>query len=273
MTRRAHGSQLPVAQVGIDQSCDAKAETLVLWPPHVKSWLIGREPDAGRDWGQEEKGTTEDEMASLTRWTWVWVNSGSWWWTGRPGVLQFMGLQRVRHDWATDLIWSDLYHLTSLCASFLEPSLVLSEMAMWELITPCLLIMCWLPIQRVSATSSVSLKLHFFSKLRVGNLWPPAIFVMQLCWNTAMLICLCIAYGCFCITVADLSSVTKIIWFTELKIVTTWNFSENDGCPLLCMIRLGSNLVYSDVVYIAQVKNLLVCFMLTGSRACLVVSC
>ena len=42
-------------------------------------------------------------MASLTRWTWVWVNSGSWWWTGRPGVLQFMGSQRVGHDWATEL--------------------------------------------------------------------------------------------------------------------------------------------------------------------------
>ena len=42
-------------------------------------------------------------MASLTRWTWVWVNSGSWWWTGRPGVLRFMGLQRVRHDWVTEL--------------------------------------------------------------------------------------------------------------------------------------------------------------------------
>ena len=42
---------------------DAKAETPILWPPHVKSWLIGKDPDAGRDWGQEEKGTTEDEMA------------------------------------------------------------------------------------------------------------------------------------------------------------------------------------------------------------------
>ena len=41
---------------------DAKAETPVLWPPHAKSWLIGKDPDAGRDWGQEEKGTTEDEM-------------------------------------------------------------------------------------------------------------------------------------------------------------------------------------------------------------------
>ena len=47
-------------------------------------------------------------MASLTRWMWVWVNSGSWWWTGRPGMLRFMGLQRVGHDWVTDLIWSDL---------------------------------------------------------------------------------------------------------------------------------------------------------------------
>ena len=48
-------------------------------------------------------------MALLTRWTWVWVNSRSWWWTGRPGVLRLMRSQRVGHDWATDLIWSDLW--------------------------------------------------------------------------------------------------------------------------------------------------------------------
>ena len=46
-------------------------------------------------------------MASQTRWTWVWVNSGSCWWTGRPGVLRFMGSQRVGHDWATELNWTD----------------------------------------------------------------------------------------------------------------------------------------------------------------------
>ena len=84
---------------------DAKAETLVLWPSHVKSWLIGKDSDAVRDWVQEEKRTTEDKMASLTRWMWVWVNSGSWWWRGRPGVLWFMGSQRVGHDWATELNW------------------------------------------------------------------------------------------------------------------------------------------------------------------------
>ena len=72
---------------------DVEAETPILWPPDAKSWLIWKDPDAGKDWGQEEKGTTEDEMleASPTQWTWVWVNSGSWWWTGRPGMLQFMG--------------------------------------------------------------------------------------------------------------------------------------------------------------------------------------
>ena len=46
-------------------------------------------------------------MASPTLWTWVWVNSGSWWWTGRPAVLRFMGSQRVGHDWATELNWTD----------------------------------------------------------------------------------------------------------------------------------------------------------------------
>ena len=88
---------------------DVEAETTILWLPDVKSWLIWKDPDAGKDWGQEEKGTTEDEMgwmASLTQWTWVWVNSGSWWWTRRPGVLQFMGSQRVGHDWTTELNWT-----------------------------------------------------------------------------------------------------------------------------------------------------------------------
>ena len=87
---------------------DAEAETPILWPPHTKSWLIWKDPDAGKDWGQEKK---EDDrgwdswMASPTQWTWVWVDSGSWWWAGRPGMLQFMGSQRVGHNWATELNW------------------------------------------------------------------------------------------------------------------------------------------------------------------------
>ena len=66
-------------------------------------------------WGRLRAGGEGDDrgwdgwMASLTQWTWVWVDSGSWWWTGRPGVLRFMGSQRVRHDWVTKLDWTELY--------------------------------------------------------------------------------------------------------------------------------------------------------------------
>ena len=57
-------------------------------------------------WGGEGDDRGWDGwMASLTQWTWVWVNSGSWRWTGSPGVLQSMGLQRVGHEWATELNW------------------------------------------------------------------------------------------------------------------------------------------------------------------------
>ena len=50
-------------------------------------------------------------MASMTQWTWVWVNSGSWWWTGKSGVLQSMGSQRVGYDWATELNWTDNWQI------------------------------------------------------------------------------------------------------------------------------------------------------------------
>ena len=85
------------------------AETPTLWPPDVKNWLIWKDPDAGKDWRREEKGTTEDEMAGWHHWLngWVWVNFGSWWWAGKPGVLQSMWLQRVGHNWVTELHWTD----------------------------------------------------------------------------------------------------------------------------------------------------------------------
>ena len=86
---------------------DVEAETPILWPceelTHLnrpwcweRLWAGGEGDDIGWDgW-----------MVSPTQWTWVWVDSVSWWWTGRPGVLQFMGLQRVGHDWATELNWT-----------------------------------------------------------------------------------------------------------------------------------------------------------------------
>ena len=158
------------------------ADPSILCPHDVKSQLTGKDPDAGKDWGQEEKGVTEDEMVgwhhqlkghefeqdlgtvedrevwcaavqgitkswtwlsifghnelthwkslwcwkglgvgeegddrgwdgwmvSPTQWTWVWVNSGSWWWTGRPGMLRFMGSQsRTWLSSWTELNWTE----------------------------------------------------------------------------------------------------------------------------------------------------------------------
>ena len=89
---------------------DAEAETPGLWPPHVelthwkRTWCL-EELGAG---GEGDDRGWDGWMASLTQWAWVWVNSGSWWWTGRPGVHQFMGSQRVGHDWATELRWTEL---------------------------------------------------------------------------------------------------------------------------------------------------------------------
>ena len=88
---------------------DAKAETLVLWPPHSKSWLIGKDSDAGRDRGQEEKGMTEDETAGWHH----WLNGRESEWT--PGVGDGQGGlaccdswgRRVGHDWATELNWTE----------------------------------------------------------------------------------------------------------------------------------------------------------------------
>ena len=83
---------------------DAEAETIMLWPPDVNNWLMWKHPDAGKDWEGEEKGRYrgwDGWMASPTQWTWVSVDSGSW--TGRPGVLQPMVLQRVGQGWETQL--------------------------------------------------------------------------------------------------------------------------------------------------------------------------
>ena len=84
----------------------AKAETPVLWPPHAKSWLIGKDSDAGRDWGQEEKGMTEDDMAGWHH----WLDGHESQWT--PGVgdgqggLASWGCKES--DTTERLIWSDL---------------------------------------------------------------------------------------------------------------------------------------------------------------------
>ena len=108
---------------------DVEAETPIFWPPDAKSWVIWKDPDAVQDWRQEEKETTDDEMGRWHHWLngHEWVNSERWWWTGRSGVLQSMGLQR---DWATELncvlcILSRYTPLSSNPSSHMKPLLTL----------------------------------------------------------------------------------------------------------------------------------------------------
>ena len=81
---------------------DAEAEAPILWPPDMKSWLIGKDPDAEKGWRHEEKkdGGWGGWMASLIQWTWIWASSGRLWRTRKPGRLQSTGLQRVGHNLA-----------------------------------------------------------------------------------------------------------------------------------------------------------------------------
>ena len=89
---------------------DSEAETSILWPwckelTHWKRPWCWERLKAG---GEGDDRGCDCWMASETQWTWVWVNSGSWWWTRRPGMLQSVGSQRVGHDWATELNWTEL---------------------------------------------------------------------------------------------------------------------------------------------------------------------
>ena len=106
------------------------SNTSAIWCEELTHWKrprcwerlrAGREGD-DRGWG--------GWMASLTRWTWVWVNCGSWWWTRRPGVLWFMGLQRVGHDWVTELNWTEMFGLWWIF--YLDPHYFVTFSMLWH---------------------------------------------------------------------------------------------------------------------------------------------
>ena len=103
---------------------DAEAETPVLQPPHAELTYWKR-PWCWEGLGAGGEGDDrgwDGWMASPTRWAWVWANSGSWWWTGRPGVLRFMGSQRVGHDWTTERLsnWTDWLTDVKQCLQFVS---------------------------------------------------------------------------------------------------------------------------------------------------------
>ena len=104
--RRSNQSIL--REIGPECSLEGLMLKLKLWPPDVKNQFICRDPDTGKDWrprGEGDNRGWNGWMASLTQWTWVLVNSGSWCWPGRPGVLRFMGF---RKSWTQLSNWTEL---------------------------------------------------------------------------------------------------------------------------------------------------------------------
>ena len=121
---------------------DVDAEIPIIWSPDAKNRLIWKDPDAGKDLRAGREGDVrgwDGWMASPTQWTWVWINSGSWWWTGRPGVLQSMGFTKSQtqlsdwternwsklwwwHDWLYDLECSSRSWMANFPKIFKEPS-------------------------------------------------------------------------------------------------------------------------------------------------------
>ena len=96
------------------------ANTLATWCEELTHWKrlwYWKGLEAG---GEEDKRGWDGWMASPTRWAWVWVNSGNWWWTGSPGVLGFMGSQRVGQDWATELNWTEHFTWFPWLATFCQ---------------------------------------------------------------------------------------------------------------------------------------------------------
>ena len=119
--------------------------------------------------GEGDKRGWDSWMASLTQWTWVWVNPRSWWWTGKPGMLQSMGSQRVRHDWATELKWMKnfafyrkVWSIIFLC---IPPRLFLSSIILPQVFTKYIL---WTQIK----STRTDLCLYQFSSVQLlSHVW------------------------------------------------------------------------------------------------------
>ena len=98
--------------LGVHGRTDVEAETPITLATWCKELTHLKRPwcwERLRTGGEGDDRGWDGWIASLTQWTWVWVGSRSWWWTGKPGLLQFMGSQRVRHDWTTELNWTFIF--------------------------------------------------------------------------------------------------------------------------------------------------------------------
>ena len=116
-------------------------------------------------------------MASPTQWAWVWVSSGSWWWTGRLGMLQSMGSQRVGHDWATELNWTELNHFRIWNRVGRREDLICKQKCLWRAWLP--LTDIWVSFLVATLSSVVASALQFYQSHSLpGGFWSQLLMVL-----------------------------------------------------------------------------------------------
>ena len=115
--------------------------TLATWCEELTHWKRPWCWERLRAGGEGADRGWDGWMASPTQWTWIWVNSESWWWTGRPGMLRFVGLQRVGHYWVSELNWTDSFQSTVLWIHFLyvnaKTIFTICKQKKWFVKRPC----------------------------------------------------------------------------------------------------------------------------------------
>ena len=130
-------------------------------------------------------------MASLTRWMWVSVNSGSWWWTGRPGMLRFMGSWRIGHDWATELNWTELNIALLLCIAVCSLSRIFVSVVhegYWSIISFLKYFVSFL-YQNYVASRKYMRNISIFNGYFNVSVWPN--YISQLCNQKVICVLLC----------------------------------------------------------------------------------
>ena len=150
----------------------------------------------------------------LEQWTWVWVNSGSWWWTGRPGVLRFVGSERVGHDWATELNWIIISHQLVYFSS-VE---FLGFYCVYLLLFACLFCFCFLHFISLQNTTTIFTSLKIYQALFFKRQPSPTSLVKRflLAINRLyhFLSFQALSYFCVCVFINDVKF--QMVWFCTL---------------------------------------------------------
>ena len=250
---------------------DVEAETPILWLPDAKSWLIGKDPDAGEDWrqgGERDDRGWDGWMASPTQWTWVWVNSGCWWWTG--GLACCVSWSQKESDMAEWLNWTELpqnksmaLHVDTMCVCVCVCIAVVILLVVQWCLTLCNSMGCSPQSSSVhgilqaknTGVRSLSLLQGFFLTQRVNlnllHCWQIIYYLSHQGSPYCVFVCVCVCVWTWIYHLWDsmwFSVLPGLQWLTFLMLDKFWPLSlqiifqalslSSSSIPVICMLVL-----------------------------------